>query len=65
MKISTKEEVILEYLRDVHGLVVAITCKDIEPSAEVRQAIIDLGDPWVAYIWAYYIDETAGWNYKK
>lgn len=55
-KISTKEEVILHYLQDKYNLVMAIRTRAISPSIEVRDAILDLGDPHIVTAYAIHMD---------
>ena len=56
-KISTKEEVNLAYIQGKFNLLFKISHRKVEQNDETRQAVVDLGDPQIAYYYALCIDK--------
>ena len=54
-KIKTREEVILLYLEDRAKVLHSIMNGKLCANDETRQAVIDLGDPRIAFEYAYYV----------
>ena len=57
-KLNTKEEVILKYLESRDELLDYISYNRLKNSKEVRDAVLELGDPEAAYAWARFIDHA-------
>ena len=55
-RIQSPEEAIIVWLRNSINLVITIADGDIDRTPEMRQTIIDLGDPECAYYYSRYID---------
>ena len=59
MEKFTKEELILQYLADPEKLYRRFwSINKIEPTDELLEAVLDIGDPECTYFYAKYVDET-------